>query len=189
VSTHPDQRELWLVVDRTRSHRVELLAVAAGDPDALWRPRPDLLKSWYPPIKDRVTAKLLRDEALPIDTQIAVALDGEDVFRSALWPGDTPRSGFGGLLGLGGFGHDAATGLGLGRGELGFGPLGTDATAWRWQSDRLSPGPHEVTLAANDADGHEVTPPITLPAFTADALPTPARGLAVQPDFTLDWTD
>ncbi len=189
VTADPDQRELWLVLDRSQPNRIELLAVPAGSPDLMWNAKPERLMSWNPPIRDVAEAQVLRDESLPIDTRIEVVVDGEAVAAGSLWPGDVARSGFGGLFGLGGFGHDAASGVGLGRGELGFGPLGIDGTAWRWRDDTLAPGPHTVTLTARDAQGQAVSPPLTLAPVVVDALPTAATSLTAQPDFTLAWTD
>ncbi|MEM9914543.1 MAG: hypothetical protein AAF911_06260 [Planctomycetota bacterium] len=189
TTTHPDQRELWLIVNRSRQNRIELLKVNAEDADHLVQARPDRLQTWNPPINDFVEARLLRDESLPVDTKIEVAVDGQAVATGELWPNDTPRSGFGGLFGLGGFGQDAASGLGLGRGELGFGPLGIDGTAWAWQTRDLPPGPHSVTLTATDQAGQATSPPLTLDEFQVEALPRPATTLNMQSDFTLAWTD
>ncbi|MEM1108713.1 MAG: hypothetical protein AAGH99_08490 [Planctomycetota bacterium] len=188
VTHNSDQREVWLILDRAVDNRVELLAVRRDRPELLWQPRPDLLKSWDPPINQMVRAKVLRDEALPIETKVAVAINGIEVEESPLWSGDTPRSGFGGLFGLGGFGRDDATGLGLGRGALGLGPLGADATPWCWNSSELDPGTHTVTLTARDARGVDMTPPQTLRPMDVDALPQGASSLTVDPDFTLTWS-
>lgn len=190
VSDDPAQRDLWLVLDRARAWRIELLAVSADAADELWKPRPELLTQWSPPVIDRAEVRVLRDEALPVDTRLSVVLAGQPVpgSKRPLWSDDTPRSGFGGLFGVGGFGRDAAAGLGLGRGELGFGPLGTDAEAWRWTQTHLPPGEHELAVAATDAAGHSVASTLDLPTVTADALPSPAQNLEMQPDFTLAWT-
>jgi len=188
VIADPQQRELWLIIDRSRPHRIELLAVPADEPDALWQARPDRLSSWDPPIQSSAEALVLRDESLPVDTKIEVAVDGETVAVGNLWPGDAARSGFGGWFGLGDFGQDAASGLGLGRGELGLGPLGRDGTAWRWSDPTLKPGPHVVTLTAKSVEGRRVSPPAHLPV-AVDALPPAAALLASPNDFTLAWTD
>lgn len=185
----PAQRECWLVLDRTVNSRVELLAVAAADRETVHTPRPELLDGWSPRVRDRLPVGLLRDESLAVDSRIVVTLDGVEVAEGELWPGDVGRSGFGGLFGVGGFGHDAASGLGLGRGELGLGPLGTDGGAWRWKSDAVPPGPHDVTLTARDPGGSPLAPPLVLPTFHADAVPAPAGSLAILPDFTLTWSE
>lgn len=189
VSGHPAQREAWLIVDRTRTNRIELLAVSAAGGGAMADPRPDLLGGWAPKVIDRADVALLRDESLPIDTQVAISVDGQVVSRRPLWTGDVPRSGFGGLFGVGGFGRDAASALGLGRGELGFGPLGTDATAWRWSQSNLPPGDHDIEAIAQHPDGQPISPPLTQAPLTTDALPQPATALAIETDFTLTWTD
>lgn len=189
VTTDPDQRELWLVLDRSRPNRVELLAVPIEASDLLWHAQPDRLMAWNPPVEGAAEALVLRDESLPIGTRIEVAVDGNVVTAGELWPGDVARSGFGGLFGLGGFGQDAASGLGLGRGELGWGSLGVDGTAWRWRDTTLAPGPHTIMLAARDAEGQALSPTLSLLPVVIDALPTAARSLTAEPDFTLVWTD
>ncbi|MEM1027541.1 MAG: hypothetical protein AAGJ38_05615 [Planctomycetota bacterium] len=189
TTTSPDQRELWLIVNRSRQNRIELLKVNAEHADPLLEARPDRLRTWNPPISDGVEARVLRDESLPVDAKIEVAVDRQAVASGELWPNDTPRSGFGGLFGLGGFGQDTASGLGLGRGELGFGPLGTDGTAWQWHTRDLPPGSHSVTLTATDQTGQATSPPLTLDEFQVEALPRPATPLNMRSDFTLAWTD
>src|SRR5689334_10227883 len=48
VTREPSHRELWLVCDRSRAHRIELLAV---DPADAWTPQPHALQSWSPPFR------------------------------------------------------------------------------------------------------------------------------------------
>jgi hypothetical protein len=195
VSADPADRELWLICDPSRGHRIQLLAVDTGDDEAIWTPHPDRLNDWDPPFTTRLAAGLIRDERLPVDTTIGVRLDGREVARAPLWPGDVHRGGFGALFGLGEFGHDALTGPGLGspRSELGFGPLGADGSAWRWQSQDLPPGslatPGEpaLPLAAADSAGRPVALAIEQ-RLTIDPPPQPATTVAIRPDFTLTWT-
>lgn len=189
VTDDPAQRDAWLIVDRARTNRIELLAVSMTNGGAVGEARADMLGGWSPRVVDRAEVALLRDEALPVDTRIAVSVDGAVVADRPLWPGDVPRSGFGGLFGVGGFGRDAASAPGLGRGELGHGPLGIDATAWRWSQAHLPPGPHTLALTAQHRDGQAISPPLNPPPLVADALPEPAYDLAIDTDFTLTWTD
>lgn len=188
VSHDPARPEAWLILDRGRAQRIELLALPREDPDSWWCPQPERLTSWSPKVCDRTQVRLLRDEAMPIDTQIEVRRNGELVAGGAMWPSDTPRSGFGGLFGVGAFGRDTAAGPGLGRGELGYGPLGTDAAAWTTAPINLPPGQNQLTIHTTDAAGQEIAPPLSPPPIAADALPQPARDLTISPDFTLAWT-
>ncbi|MEM9883133.1 MAG: hypothetical protein AAF800_09480 [Planctomycetota bacterium] len=183
----PDQHECWLTLDRTRPQRVELLAVRPGGQIDV--AVPEALGGWQPRIADRLTATLLRDESLPPDTRVSVSVDGEAVASGPMWPADEPRSGFGGLFGVGGFGRDDAAGPGLGRGDLGLGPLGADGSPWRWVRHEVTPGTRTVTLAAADANGRPVAPPLTAAPQATDTPPAPARGLRAAADFTLTWTD
>lgn len=188
ATAQPSQRELWLLIDRSRPNRIELRSVPADASDALWIAPSDRVEYWTPPVTNLAEALVIRDESLPIDTQIEVAVDGRVVATGELWPGEVPRRGFGGLFGLGDFGQDAVSGWGLGRGELGFGPLGTDAAAWRWRDPDLSPGPHTITLTAKDLNGQKRSLQTALP-LVVDALPDAALSLTAEPDFTLTWTD
>jgi hypothetical protein len=189
VTLDSEQREMWMSLDRTRPHRIELLAVDASGGDAIWTRRPDLLTSWQPRLNDRAAFTLIRDERLPVDTQICVSLDGGVVDRAPLWPAREHRGGFGALFGIGEFGRDAVTGPGLGTlgSELGMGPLGADGTAFRWSRGELPLGAHTLGIAAVDETGQAAAPPVTLAGIEADALPTPPQNLSISPDFTLSW--
>ena len=191
VADRAGQESLWLVLDRRTPRRVELRAVDAATPEVWWSPPPPDTCNASGEAGDRVSLAVGRDEAWPVDTRLAVELDGRRVAAGPLWSGGDPRSGFGGLFGLGSFGHDAAAGPGLGQGELGLGPLGTDAAAWRYTSPALAAGEsgHTLSLHTLDAAGRPLAPPLTLAPITTEALPTPPRHLAMSSDFTLTWTD
>ena len=188
ASQDPDQRDMWLILDRSRPQRIELIAVDVSDPDQVWRAHPERLASWSPKVSSVVSLTALRDERLPVDTELSVEVDGSAVDQGALWPADAHRGGFGSLFGLGDFGGDAITGPGLGQGELGMGPLGTDATAWAWRRDDLDIGSHELALSPQDAAGRPVANPPSLEAITIERLPPAATTLTIDPDFTLRWT-
>lgn len=187
VSQDPSVRELWLICDRRRAHRVELVAVDVNDPDGVWKEHPEALRSWEPAVRGEASLAVMRDEGLPVDTHLKVLVDGEVVDRGAMWPASEHRGGFGGIFGVGEFGYDAATGLGLGFGELGIGPLGSDGTAWRWRRGGLPGGAHEVELGAEDTAGRVVAIGATLSGVQTESLPVAAKVLTVAPDFTLSW--
>jgi len=173
------QRELWLLLDRAHTHRIELLAVSTDDP---WRAMPEMLNAWQPRVKDTAQVTVLRDETLAVDTRINVQVDDKPLDEGVLWPSEAHRSGFGALFGEGGFGFDAATGPGLGMGELGHGVLGADGAAWRWKRRNLSAGDHTLKLTTKDSTDQPTASDVTL-----DHLPAPARDLQVDADFTLTW--
>ena len=173
----PAERERWLVVDRTLPHVVALQAVDAAD---AWTPTP------LDPIGS-ATLTLLRDERLPVDTRLHVSLDGAACCSEPVWPSDEHRGGFGALFGMGGFGTDAATGPGLGLGELGLGPLGADNRAWRWRRTGLPAGDHALTVTALDAAGRTVAASLEA-TLTVDRPPPPPLQLSLSPDFTLTWS-
>ncbi len=182
VTLDPAVREICLVLDRTRQNRIELLAVPADDPQAVWRPQPDLLGSWGPAISSVAEVVLVRDEMLPSDTQLVVEVDGKGVDRGAMWPQDQNRSGFGNPLG-----QDDEAGLGVGVGGLGVGPLGGDGTVWRWRRDGLGLGSHEIKVKAVDRTGAPVANPVLIEGVQVESLPDPVSGLTIDPSFHLSW--
>lgn len=148
---------LWLVLDRSMPHVVQLLAVAASEAE---KPHPAWIEHdgiW----RSRAEVSLLRDEQLPVDTRVEVRLNDRVVTNQPLWDGATHRGGFGSLFGLGGFGLDAATGPGLGRGQLGHGPLGVDGHAWQWQSPPLAAGEHDLQIDLLHPDGKPLRQTLT----------------------------
>lgn len=187
VGQDPTHPELWLILDRSQDQRIELLAVPRNTPELWWAPQPKQLNAWSPRTNTQTRVRLLREESLPIDTRVVVKRDGQTVAEGDMWPSGTPRSGFGGLFGLGAFGRDSATGLGLGRGELGHGPLGTDAEAWESGPIELLPGENQFTIHTTNAAGQEITSPQSPPPITVDPLPQPASELTISSDFILAW--
>lgn len=182
VTLDPAVREMCLVLDRTRPNRIELLAVPADDSEAIWRPQPDLLGSWQPAVSSGVSVVVVRDETLPVDTQLVVEVDGPGVDHGAMWPEDQNRSDFDHILTFG----DVA-GLGLGVGELGMGRLGADGTAWRWHRNDLADGIHNVNVRAVDVAGLPVANPLLLQNTLIDSLPDPVSSLTMDPSFRLSW--
>ncbi len=134
-------------------------------------------------------AAVVRDEALAVDAHVMVSVDGAAVDEGAMWPGDESRGGFGALFGVGSFGLDDAAGPGLGEGELGAGPLGSDGTALRWRRADLPAGEHTIALRVTDARGLDIAEPVTLPVVMIERPPTPASRWSITPQFTLAWID
>lgn len=179
VTISPTQRECWIVTDLTHARRIELLAVAVDDPSGVRKPRPDLLTTWPVSVTSSLSAAVLRHQSLPVDTWLTTSLDEETGEQVALWPAEEHRGGFGVLFGEGAFGHDDATGLGLGEGGLGDGPLGSDGTAWRWTVRELAAGEHALAITPTDAVGRPMGPGQSI-SVMAKLPPAPAR--------SLDWT-
>jgi hypothetical protein len=182
VTLDPALREMCLVLDRTQQSRIELLAIPANDPQAVWRPQPGLLGAWQPSVSSSARVDLVRDERLPVDTQLVVEIDGQKTDRGAMWPQDQNRSVTDGLLAFG----DVA-GVGLGVGDLGMGALGAGGTAWRWRRDVPSIGSHDVTINAVDLAGMPVADPILIQDVLIDSLPNSVTDLAINPSFGLSW--
>lgn len=180
----PAQRELWLVLPPGRPHRIHLFAVEPAD--AL-TPRPDPHGSGADGPADIAGVTLLRDPAAPVGSVVGVAVDDGPVERAPLFGDGASRIGFGSVFGEGGFGFDAATGPGLGRGELGLGPLGGDGEAWRWRRDDLADGPHTLTLTHTDDAGRELAPAVTAGIEVGRLPPTPTLVL-LDADLTLSWS-
>ena len=183
VTSDPAQRQMWLLLDRAHAHRLELLAVPF---DQAWNAQTALLNGWHPRVHDVARMAVLLDETLPIDTRLTVQVDGEVYDESELWPSNAHRSGFGALFGEGAFGFDAATGPGLGAGELGYGVLGAGGDAWRWRRSDLATEAHELALTAVDRTGQTAANSETQ-SVTIDRLAEPAKQLHVSDGFTLNW--
>ena len=188
VSQETSQREMWLTLDRSQQHQIELLAVAADDADGLWRSHADLLTGWSPTVHPVASLSVVRDERLPVDTDVTVMVNGEAMDRGPLWPTTAHRGGFGALFGVGGFGYDALTGPGLGEGQLGMGPLGSDGTAWRWQRSDLAAGDYSITVRACDDSGQSVVESEVELTVSTDRLAWGATSVSITEDFTLQWS-
>jgi hypothetical protein len=186
ISLWSEQRAMWLMLDRRRPHRIELLGVSIDDARGVWTPQPEHLQGWSPAVHDIGEVELIRDHTLPVDTWLKVEVDSQVMDEAAVWPADVSRSGFGAVFGEGGFGIDAATGPGLGLGELGRGPLGSDGDAWRWRHAGLSEGEHSLAVRAEDPRGRAVASPLNS-TLTIERLPKPGRNVHVDADFTLSW--
>ncbi|XAL97946.1 hypothetical protein OT109_10075 [Phycisphaeraceae bacterium D3-23] len=181
VTIDPAQRELWLVFPPGRPMRLALCAVDRAE---AWVPQ-DLDAESSP--RDTVSAIVLRDPAVPIGARVGISTDGQSAEQAPLFRGDSTRIGFGSVFGYGGFGIDAATGPGLGLGELGFGPLGSDGSAWRWRRDDLPVGAHALVLSLTDADDQPIADPAQID-IEIDRLPPPPIQLAVDDNLTLSWS-
>jgi hypothetical protein len=184
VTFDPVVRNMYLMLDRSRTRRIELLAVPLGDPEAVWRPQPGLLKSWQPPVSSNAQLTLIRDETMPQDTQLVVSLDGKFVAHGPMWPTTEPRSG---SLTQDGVVYNDACGLGLGIGDLGSGPLGYDGTAWRWGRNDLDPGYHDVRITSIDQSGFPVSVPLDV-SVLIEQLPGPVTGFTISQPFGLSWS-
>lgn len=181
VALEPAQRELWLSVDRGIARHIELVALDS-DVDDVWKPVPLSAQ-----VTSAAAVTLMRDETLAVDTHVAVREGGAVLDAAAMWPGDEHRSGFGALFGEGAFGFDASTGPGLGLGELGYGPLGSDNFAWRWRRDDLASGEHTLELHATSGDGEALAGALAIDPLTIERLPAPPVNLRMTSDFTLTW--
>ncbi len=142
--------EMWLHLDDRRIVRIELLAV---DATQLWTDYSEQLAGWDPPFVTEGGIALVRDETLPIDSRVVVEIDGQERLRTDLWSSSDPRGGFGGLFGIGQFGRERATSPGFGMAELGAGPFGSDADAWRWRCDDLAAGDHALGVRVEQPSG------------------------------------
>lgn len=183
VTLDSDVREMCLVLDRTRQNRIELLAIPGGDVEGLWRSQSDLLEAWRPEVVSAAEVGLVRDERMPVDTQLAVEVDGEVVDQGAMWPEDVNRSGFEAA-----FAFADVAGLGLGVGDLGAGRLGYDGAAWRWRCDDLGEGSHVVKVDALGVDGLPVADSVLIENVRIDHLPDPVASLGIDSDFYLSWS-
>jgi len=180
-------RRLWLHIDRGQpgGRRIELLAVTSGSAQ-LCKSMAAQLGGWPTPTRQGVDFAVARAESLPLGSRVSVRVDGEARACESLWPATAHRGGFGSVFGEGGFGMDAATGPGLGAGELGMGPLGSGGAAHRTPL-RLSPGEHLLAgVLSDDTQATELT--LTGQAVSVAPIPRPAHALEIDPDFTLHWS-
>lgn len=183
ASLDPLQRELWLVFAPGQPRRVELRLVEPAD---AFVPSPAGMDGAAAPA-DIAIVTLLRDPATPIGSQASVAVDSDGPEQAQLFGANTARIGFGSVFGEGGFGIDAATGPGLGRGALGLGPLGSDGEPWRWRRDDLADGPHTLTLQLTDSAGRPVAPAQPHDIEIDRIPPVPTR-VAVDAGQVLTWS-
>ncbi len=182
VSLDSWARAMFLVLDRTRTNRMELLAVPAGDPEAIWRAQPDLLRSWQPRVSDVAAVSLIRDETLSVDTRVDVEVDGVVIDSGLMWSNQVHRSDPDGNLEAG----DVA-GLGLGIGNLGAGRLGYDAASLCWRRDDLRQGTYDIVIGAVDSSGHPAADPLLLDDVLIDGLPGQVVGLSIDRAFQISW--
>lgn len=188
TTADPAQREMWLTCDRSVAHRIELLAVSIHDTDAIHQSHPHLLMSWSPRPSTEIDVRLLRDESLAVDTRVTVRLNDLPVAESLMWGPHDHRAGFGSLFGEGSFGHDDATGPGLGAGGLGQGALGSDGGALGWRIENLPAGENTIHLAATNAAGFAVALPVSR-TVVSQPLPLPPSSIALDSNFVLSWTE
>ena len=188
VTVSPPQREAWVLCDRGRAHRIELLAVGVDEPECLWVERLELLNSWEPAVVGELGFSVIRDERLAVESVVSVLDGGVMIDEGALWPADAHRGGMGAVFGVGEFGYDAVTGVGLGRGELGMGRLGADGEAWRWFRNDLAVGQHSLEVVVEDRTGQIISGPAPVGEFLIEALPVAASKFEIVSDFTLGWS-
>lgn len=178
------ERAMWLWLNPSVPHRVELLAV---DASAVLTDFADRLAGWSPAFETAAGVTIVRHESLDVDATVRVTVNGELDHAAPLWRGDDHRSGFGGLLGIGRFGHDDATAPGFALGDLGAGGFGSDASPWRWRRDDLPAGDHLIDAAVTDRFGRTIATLNPPASTTVAALPTPARHFTIDTDFTIRW--
>lgn len=183
MTDSPNERELWLLMDRSVPHRLELLAVDAMDPEVWSRSWPGSLRGWSG-VRDSAHWVWLRDEALPADTKLELLAPEGALASGPLWSAQAHRGGFGAVFGEGGFGYDAATGPGLGLGSLGDGPLGTDGSALEHTMTGLPEGASRVStrVTATGRLGADAETELEIAH-----VPEPVRGLERVGDSAVRW--
>ncbi len=183
VTQNASVRETFLVLDRTRPTRIELLAVPVDDPESIWRSQPNLLKSWQPMVNSKAEAEVIRDENLPEDVIVEVEIDGAVIDAGPMWPVTEARSG---VYDANGPIFSENYGLGLGIGDLGVGPLGYDGMVWRWRRNDLDQGTHDLQCTALSLTGEPASLPVSL-VQSIEHLPNPVTGLRIDAPTRLTW--
>ena len=179
--------EMYLELDRSVDHWIELLAVDAGD---ACRDLSNRLSALGVRPVNQASLALVRDERLDASARVTVTVDGQVRHVGPMWGGADSRAGFGGLFGVGEFGRDAATGPGVGIDVFGAGAFGAGGTSWHWRGAAPA-GVSEIDAIVHDAGGHEIgrlTEPVTV---TTDRLPRPAsqfKHSTGPTGLTLHWT-
>ncbi len=187
VTNEPSQSSMWLSLDRSRAHVIELLSVPVTRRGDIHRSHRDKLwRRGEQPDDTCLSASLSRVNTFEPDTRIRVYLDGELRAESALWDVSVCRTGFGNLFGEGGFGFDGASGPGLGLGSLGGGSLHDISSFWTWRSPVSAPGEHLLTLQAISPSGVLRSPPLTVGCVTAE-IPRAAVDIELGDDGVLRW--
>jgi hypothetical protein len=183
VVEQPNACALWMQLDRTQDVRVELLAV---DRDRAWVSEVDALSSWSPRLRSQVSLAFGRSNELPVDARAVLTVNGVAEPSVPLWGDADSRSGFGGLMGIGGFGYDDATSIGFGLGLFGRSPLGTDDPDLRLTRDDLAAGEHTLSAAVTDDAGNVLAQSAAL-AIDTSALPQPAARVTLDDSMTIHW--
>ncbi|MEM1353380.1 MAG: hypothetical protein AAGC44_02085 [Planctomycetota bacterium] len=179
VTTAPADRALWLVLDPTTPHRIDLLAV--DDAAEAWTDHSGALRVLSGQVRPVVTGDL----RIPIGSAlVAKREDGTTVSRPMYRAGDD-RPGFGARFGEGGFGYDLSIGPGLGRGALGFGPLGAGGEPINLRPQRLGPGSHTLELSLIGPDG--VMAEVGTLTAQSPELPAAPTAITFSPDGKLSW--
>lgn len=185
VELDPRIGETWLSLDPFGDQRIDLQAVDATGVETAWVSTPHALGR----PTDRIDVRLTRDETLPIDTQLAFTVEGEVVATGPMWGPDHVRGGFGSLFGLGAFGIDAVSAVGLGLGPLGLGAIDADnpAVRFRWSPPDLPLGTTTISAGFSDRSGLPVATDSSI-ASDIDRLALPPKDLRLVLTDTLAWT-
>ncbi len=142
--------------------RIEVFAVEAKDVYEDFSS--ELSSSVYE--SGRVKIKLMRSQALPMDSTVQVYFDngtGEIDYDNPLndtpiqvWPVWQDKAGFGmSRFGVSDFGYDGAAAAGFGRGWFGYGEFGFDADTLEWVSELLEAGTYKFGIKVTDKKGNQ----------------------------------
>lgn len=142
MSIHEGDGEMWVFVDHARDVQFHLVGVEAHDRYRDCAEDIEGFRTW-------AKVGVIRDESLPVASEIQVRLNGETDAGHRLWRGVDGRAGFGGWFGESDFGIDGGSQPGWGRGDQGLGGFGMDGKAWEWRRDDLEAGEHELGLNVN----------------------------------------
>lgn len=165
------QSSTWLRIDRSQSRRLSALLVPNDEPADLQRATPQRLEPDDPPYPATANLLIARSPAAPDDASLEVRRQPDLPPDTApLWPGHLGRPGFGGLFGIDDHGFDHATGPGLGRGQLGMGPLGADGVAAQWHDPLAPQGTYTVQVATPTSANASID-------LTVERPPQPPTGL------------
>jgi len=182
-----DQHEIVLALDRSRDHRIELLAIDVDNGAPPWLPCPQALHGWRN-VEDGVhRVRIVPDSRLGIDTRVTVSVDGGRPQAVPLFAAGATRLGFAEPSSPDDFAYGGGVGAGLGGGHLGAGPLGLDGCYLVIELASLPPGDRVVTFDAIDPAGVTVLQHADVLNVHAASSPPPAPTVWIDTDFILHW--
>ena len=186
VSEWPLQNELFLYYEEKNDLKFEVIHLNSKKIEHRYQNMKNYLNGWTQQYHKSRDYHLIRDEVFPAGTIIRLLNNESLVDRNELWRSTDHRGGFGSLFGEGLFGEDQATGIGLGRGQLGSGKLGVDGESLTLFT-KLKTGSNLLQAMATDGNNNTLGSPIEIEDVLIREFPNPVINISISSDYALNW--